>query len=198
MPVKISPRKLSCPWALGYSLDVHTKSSSMIGYNSFGHPVFETVRSPLGELLFRLKNRGDETVIPDIVDTTAEFVKGLNLQIDAVVPVPPSNVNRKRQPVITIAKGLCEALGMPLCLDCVTKIRTTSQLKDVFEFAKRTELLKGAFAVAAQQTRGKRWLLIDDLYRSGATASTIARLLIRDGAARKVYRLTLTQTRRLS
>jgi predicted amidophosphoribosyltransferase len=80
----------------------------------------------------------------------------------------------------------------------VTKVKSTAQLKDVFDFAKRTEILSGAFAVDVAKTNGKRLLLIDDLYRSGATVSAIAQLLMTNGAARAVYLLTLTQTRKLA
>ena len=198
MPVKINPHRLVGPWSGGYALDVHTTSSTMIGHNAFGHPVFDTARSPLGELLYRLKNRGDETVIPEIVDTVATFLRGRGVRLDAVVPVPPSNTTRKRQPVIAVAKALGEALSVPVCERCVTKVKSTAQLKDVFDFAKRTEILTGAFAVDAAKTTGKRLLLLDDLYRSGATVSAITTLLLTAGAARAVYLLTLTQTRKLS
>jgi hypothetical protein len=58
-------------------------------------------------VLYRLKNRGDETVIPEIVDTAATFLKGRGVRLDALVPVPPSNTARKRhQPVIALAKAL--------------------------------------------------------------------------------------------
>ena len=96
----------------------------MIGHNAFGHPVFATVRSPLGELLHRLKNRGDESVIPEIVDTVIAFLKTWGLRLDALVPVPPSNVTRKHQPVIAVAKVLSDVLGVALCEGCVTKIKT--------------------------------------------------------------------------
>jgi len=198
MPVEVNPHRLVGPWSGGYALDVHTTSSTMIGHNAFGYPVFDTVRSPLGELLYRLKNRGDETVIPEIAGTAAIFLRGRGVRLDALAPVPPSNTSRKRQPVIAVAMALGEALGVPVCDGCVRKIKNTPQLKDVFDFAKRTELLDGAFAVDAGKTAGKRLLLFDDLYRSGATASAIATLLLGAGAARAVYLLTLTQTRRLA
>jgi predicted amidophosphoribosyltransferase len=67
----------------------------------------------------------------------------------------------------------------------------------VFDFAKRTEILNGAFTVNVPKTKGQRLLLLDDLYLSGATVSTIAQLLMTAGAARAVYLLTLTQTRKL-
>ena len=197
MSVKINPHKLRGPWSDGYALDVHTTSSTMVGHNAFGHAVFDTVRSPLGELLYRLKNRGDETVIPEIVDTAATFLKRWGVRVDAVVPVPPSNTTRKRQPVIAVANALGEVLGVPVCEGCVVKVKSTAQLKDVFDFAKRTEILNGAFTVDVTRTKGMRLLLIDDLYRSGATVSTITRLLVTAGAAGAVYLLTLTQTRKL-
>lgn len=198
MSVDIHPRKLAGPWTAGYSLDMHTTSSTMIGHNAYGHPVFDTVRSPLGELLYRLKNRGDENVIPAIADTAAAFLKQWGVHIDAMVPVPPSNIARKRQPVIAVAKVLSETLGVPLCEGCVMKRKATPQLKDVFDYAKRTEMLKGVFAVDEQKTRGRRLLLFDDLFRSGATVGAIAQLLTGDGAAGAVYLLTLTHTRKLT
>ena len=48
----------------------------MVGHNAFGHPAFDTVRSPLGELLYQLKYRGNETVLAEIADTVATFLKG--------------------------------------------------------------------------------------------------------------------------
>ena len=181
MPAKINPRKLRGPWTDGYALDVHTTSSTMIGHNAYGHAVFDTVRSPLGELLYRLKNRG-RWAIP----------------VDAIVPVPPSNTTRKHQPVIGVARALSEYLRVPLCEGCLAKIKSTGQLKDVFDYARRAEILKDAFSVDAPRTKGKRLLLIDDLYRSGATAGAIAQLLTTTGGARAVYLLTLTQTRKLA
>jgi predicted amidophosphoribosyltransferase len=197
MSIKINPHRLVGPWSRRYALDVHTLSSTLIGYNAFGHKEFATVRSPLGELLYRLKNRGDESVIPEIVDTAGTFLTGWGVLLDALVPVPPSNTARKRQPVIAVGTALSEALGVPLCGDCVRKVKSTAQLKDVFDFAKRTELLDGAFAVNVAKTTGKRLLLLDDLYRSGATVSAITTLLLTTGAANAVYLLTLTQTRKL-
>jgi predicted amidophosphoribosyltransferase len=111
--------------------------------------------------------------------------------------VPPSNTRRKHQPVIAVAEALSTTLRVPICEGCVTKVKSTAQLKDVFDYAQRTEILKDAFAVDTEKTEGKRLLLIDDLYRSGATVSAIAQLLTGQGAARAVYLLTLTQTRKL-
>lgn len=197
MPVKINPRKLNGPWAEGYALDLHTTGSTFLGYDAYGHPAFETQRPPLGELLYRLKNRGDRTVIQPITETVTDFLSGWNLRVDAIVPVPPSNTVRKHQPVIEVARALSVQTGIPLCESCVSKVKSTAQLKDVFDYAKRAEILTGAFAVDHEKTDGRRLLLFDDLYRSGATVGTIARLLTEEGGASAVYLLTLTRTRKL-
>lgn len=117
---------------------------------------------------------------------------------DAIIPVPPSNITRKSQPVIVVATALAERLHVPVCTECLTKTKRTAQLKDVFEYDKRREALKGAFGVSPMLTTGKNLLLFDDLYRSGATVSVITELLKGEGKAKAVYLLTLTETRRMA
>jgi len=196
MAVAIRPRKLRGPWTEGYAVDVHTTGSVFIGYNAYGHPEFDTAHSPLGDLLYRLKYRGDHSVLQEIVETVVEYLRKWKPPVEAVVPVPPSNVARRRQPVLEIAQAVCASAGIPLCNTCIAKTRSTPQLKDLHDLKQRTELLKDAFAVNRDETDGRRLLLFDDLYRSGATASAITKLLLMEGAAAAVYLLTLTWTRR--
>lgn len=69
------PKEIKGSWDQGYVLDAHTISSTMIGYNEFGHPEFDTLRSELGEMVYRLKYKGDKAVIAPIVEAICEFVK---------------------------------------------------------------------------------------------------------------------------
>lgn len=197
MPIKINPRKLKGPWVEGFALDLQTTASTFLGYDAYGHPTFETQRPPIGELLYRLKNRGDATAIEPIVEAARDFLISWNPKVEAIVPVPPSNTARKRQPVTEVVAALSKATNIPLCESCVSKVKSTSQLKNIFDYSKRAEILAGAFTVDERKTRGKRLLLFDDLYRSGATAGAIARLLTDAGGASAVYLLTLTRTRKL-
>jgi predicted amidophosphoribosyltransferase len=197
MAVRIHPKTLQGPWTQGFALDVHTTRSTFLGHNEYGREVYDTERSQIGELLYRLKYRGDREALREIVDTAAGFLMGVwKLQADILVPVPPSNTARKNQPVMEVAASLSDRCHIPLRAACVTKVRNTAQLKNVFELAKRTELLRDAFAVDRDVAAGQRILVFDDLYRSGATAGTISRLLTSEGGAEAVYLLTLTQTRR--
>jgi len=194
--VKINPRKLRGAWTDGFALDVHTTGSTFLGYNAYGHPEFDTARSPLGDLVYRLKNRGDRSTIEPIVETVVAFLKTWQLRVDSIVPVPPSNTAKKSQPVIELATTISERTGIPLCTSCMSKVKSTAQLKDIFDRAKRDEILADAFSVNRDQTKGKRLLVFDDWYRSGATAGAITKLLAGEGAASAVYLLTLTQTRK--
>lgn len=192
--VKIDPLKLTGPWADGHVLErQHTISSEFIGYDSNGHAQFDTKRSELGELVFRLKNRSDRTTLDPIADTAAEFVLASGIQFDAVAPVPPSR-RRPFQPVIEIATALGARLAKPVLLSVVSKVKETPELKDVFDFGERQKLLEGAFAVDEKAVKGQRLLLVDDLYRSGATAAIVAKELMGAGAS-AVYFLAMTKTR---
>jgi predicted amidophosphoribosyltransferase len=130
MAIAIKPRKLTGPWAEGYALDVHTTQSVFLGYNAYGHPVFDTARSPLGDLCYRLKYRGDQSVLDDIAGTVGRFLSKWSPSVEALVPVPPSNIARKRQPVLEIAKTVCASAGIALCDTCIAKTKGTPQLKN--------------------------------------------------------------------
>ncbi len=190
----IDPLKLEGPWADGYVLErQHTLSSEFLGHDSFGHPRFDSKRSDLGELVFLLKNRNDRATLGPLSETAAAFITQWKVPVDAIVPVPPSR-KRAFQPVVEIAKSLGEQISRPILVSAVTKVRETPQLKDVFDYAERKKLLEGAFAVDREAIRGLRLLLLDDLYRSGATATVVARELLAAGAG-SVYFLAMTKTR---
>jgi len=193
-PLEVHPKEIKGAWDAGYVLDQHTISSTMIGYNEFGHPEFDTQRSPLGELLYRLKYRGDKSSIPLIVRAVITFVHNWAIQPDVIVPVPPSKLQRPYQPVIEIASQLSKALQIPLDSASLKKTRSTSQMKDIGDFSERVTALETVFT-AGRDLEGKQVLLIDDLLQSGATMNVAARTLKKQGGVKAVYAIALTRTR---
>jgi len=131
----IHPKEIKGSWDEGYVLDAHTISSTFIGYNEFGHPEFDTQRSPLGELIYRLKYRGDKNAIAVIVQAVLTFLRGRAMQPEIVVPMPPSKTQRAYQPVVEIASALSNAIGIELNTECLAKARATAQMKDIGDFA---------------------------------------------------------------
>ena len=193
-PVKIDPMKLPGPWADGYVLErQHTLTSDFVGHDSFGNPQFDTKRSELGELVFRLKNRSDKSTLDSIAETAVEFIKGWNPSFDLIVPVPPSR-KRTYQPVVEIAAAIGARLSKAMNAAAVRKMAETPELKNVFDYQERLKLLQGAFEVDGSAVAGRRILLVDDLYRSGATATVVAQALL-SGNAAAVHMLAMTKTR---
>ena len=194
--MEIYPTKIPGRWSNGFTLDVHTTSSGLAGRDGYGHPQFASKRSELGELLYRLKFRGDKSVVSEIAEVVGTFAESYLPKVDLMVPVPPSTP-RKEQPVILLARAIGERIGIPVYEDCVWKVRETSQLKNVFDFDERSRLLDGAFEIDRSVANGKTVLLFDDLYRSGATLNAVNSLLYDRGGAKDVLALALTRTRLL-
>lgn len=187
------PTRIYGNWISGFARDVHTLSSVHVGVNELGHDVFDTKRSELGELLYRLKYRGDASAAGAIVTTAASVVRPSLKKFDLIVPVPPSGV-RSIQPVIVIARGLGEELGLPVA-DCIKTTRPATPLKGVIDAERRRELLAGLYDVDVGTTKGRNILLLDDLYRSGSTMNAITDVLLEQGQASSVRALAITRTR---
>ena len=176
-------------------MDFHALSSEYIGDDEYGHPQFDTKRSEIGELLYRLKYREDKSVLGDIITTASQFIKSTNWPLDLIVSVPPSRKDREFQPVPPLAMGIGRFLGIKAYVDSIVKVEDTPELKGIFDFEERMRILRDAFEIHDPVLAGRSVLLFDDLYRSGATLNAVSRLLKQEGKARNVYVLTLTMTR---
>ena len=190
-----NPSEVQGAWRRGWTLDVHTTSSVFLGYDQYGHAQYDTTRSPIGELVYQLKYRGQQTAA-EVAAVMADFFDNkLNAlaRIDIIIPMPASSV-RSIQPVAQIAKELGRKLNKPVVADTIRKIRKTPGLKNIHDPEMRRELLDDAFEVNPARVNGKGVLLIDDLYRSGATANAVTVALTSAGASR-VYFLAATRTR---
>lgn len=193
--VKINPRELSGNWLKGYALDLHTLRSQFLGYDEFGHEVFDTERSQIGELLYELKYKSNKGALKEIVETAVSFIRSWKINIDVVIPVPPSKTGRKFQPVMEVAKGMGAELKLPIFKDAIKKIKNTPELKSIYDYSERLKLLESAFTINNSSLNGKNILLFDDLFRSGATLNAITRVLYEQGKVKNVYVLALTKTR---
>ena len=144
--------------------------------NEFGHMQFVTVRPPIAELLFRLKNRADKEAAGPIIEAAVMFLA------------------QHLEPVLFLAMGIGDLLRVPV-LSCIALTRPTTQLKNVTAPEERQKLVEGLYEVDATQTRGHKILLFDDLFRSGTTMNAITDALLGPGEAAVVRALTITKTR---
>lgn len=128
--MKLSPSKLQGAWDDGWVLDRHVSKSEFIGYDDHGNPQFETTRTELGELVYRLKYQGYQSAVGPIARAACEFVRSWNPEVNIIVPAPPSK-HRAVQPLFQIADELGRLLKLPVDKTSVRKTKATPELKNV-------------------------------------------------------------------
>lgn len=188
--VETHPEGISGPWVEGLVLDKHVISSTPIGYLG-DHMQFDTLRSPLGELVYRFKNKGGPA--DDIVHTASDFAaRRWPSMIDSVMCVPPS-VNRSKQPGAILARGIAAVLNVPVLENVVVKVKTTQQMKNVL-VDEREALLREAIAAGTASVAGMSVLIVDDLWETGSTMRRVAEIVMAMGA-KEVRALVMTRTK---
>jgi len=175
------PRPLIGSWQIGWSLGFHSRFAGS-----------DWVRSGVGDLAYRLKYQGDASALPALVEQALELIRQQPAlaQADCLVPVPPSTP-RPFDPVTAFCTTLAGKINLPLA-PLVVKTRQTKPQKELKTLAQKRANVAGAFA-SKGDINGKRILVVDDLFDSGATLDEITRLLLKHGAA-YVNVLTLTRT----
>ena len=136
----------------------------------------------LGKPLGRLMARGCE-----------EFLAAC--KAEAIIPVPlhPRRLRwRGFNQSVLLARQISRAYNIPVdCFTLFRKIDTPPQTQLPEE--DRRKNMRRAFALAEESAMsGKRVLLVDDVYTSGATVNECSRVLKR-GGAREVFVLTLAR-----
>ena len=192
MPIQV----LKGNWRLGWALDLHTESSSYVAEGKF-----DTVYTPIGQMLYNLKYKNDKKQIKPLADKLYEFFQDRSAapNISSIIPVPPSNEDRRFQPVTELADALGKKLGIIVLHDYVQKIKITQTLKSIETQAAKEKILRGVFQVNPDmepERVGKNVLLFDDLYQTGATLREITKTLNNEKYLNSVYVLTVTKTRK--
>lgn len=188
--------KITDGWDLGYVLDWHVKSSEYLGDNEFGKPMFDTKRTEIGEALFQLKYRQDQTKIEPLAETMAVNFKSFFQTASFVIPIPPSK-NRATQPAIELARKVSEKMNLPFFENILLKKGTTLQMKDIITTKERTDALTRCFYINDAIGSGGSWdlLVIDDLYSSGASLSAATQVLRSYMKVRKVFVAAFSRTK---
>jgi ComF family protein len=109
-------------------------------------------------------------------------------EADVVVPVPlhwQRFLRRKFNQSAELGRAVAAAAGLPFAPSAVRRIKPTRQQVGL-ERSAREENVRAAFRVPPEaeiQISGRRVLVVDDVYTTGATVRAVARALNRSGAA---------------
>lgn len=110
---------------------------------------------------------------------------GLDFSENLLMPVPLSSRKLKARgfnQAEEIAQELSFSLELPLISDCLLKTKETLSQVEILE-EKRKENVKGAFTCRqSEKIRGKKILLIDDVFTTGSTMEECASVLKTVGA----------------
>jgi len=174
--------------------DIHTTSSTFLGYDEYGKPEFNNTYTPMGSFVNRLKkhNAQDFSVVPQIVDLLAKnetFISLIN-DIDVIVPIPPSKKIRAIQPTVAVAQEMSKRFNKPMQKDFI--LSSNTEPVKTMEISERYDAVKkGLSLTPGVINKNANILLFDDVLESASTVKAIMDALISDGYA-NIFVLILT------
>lgn len=149
---------------------------------------------PIKGSMYRFKynnRRGYKyTFARDIVRIHGDWLR--NIRVDGIIPIPMYYKKlRKRgyNQAALIAGALSKEIGVPCYEKIVSRNRDTTPMKGLSD-TQRQKNLKNAFNFSQKGLQLKRVLLIDDIYTTGATMDSVARVL-REAGVKEVYGLCM-------
>gem|GEM_PF-455244 len=102
---------------------------------------------------------------------------------DLIVPVPPSRLADSLDPAAFLAREIGAATKLPVA-QALSSARDRTPQKELTSLSAKKSNIARAFAVTQpERIAGRRVLLVDDIFDSGATMAEAARTLLRAGAA---------------
>lgn len=194
--MEVNLKSIEGNWDNGYALDKHTISSTLLGYNEFNRPIFDTARTEVGQALYLLKYQSDWKQIEPLAGAIVKHIVPRFCAIGLVIPVPPSEV-RQRQPVYEISRAVAQKIGVE-SFDSIVS-RSTAQgagnaLKDLGTKEEKVAALKGKFSITDSITSEGCWnaLVVDDIFDTGASMEAVCAALRTYHKIGKIYVATLT------
>ena len=158
-------------------------------------PYLYAPESPIHRAITSLKYRGLRSIAPELAGLLAEFVsQRRGTAADVIFPVPshPSRIRRRGYGQASlIASELGERLGIPVDLDCLSRVVNAPSQLETQSREERWTQAQANFACAAS-LNSANVLLVDDLVTTGSTASACAAAL-KDAGARRVVAVSVAR-----
>lgn len=165
---------------------------------------FECARSAgiyddvLREAIHALKYNNHIAIAEPLAEIMAESFRdtGLAGKADIVIPIPihvSRTIRRGFNQSEELARGFTKRVHLPMDPSVLHKARKTKRQMEL-PFDLRVSNIQGSFKVThAERIRGKRVLLIDDVFTTGSTLDEAAKVLLAAGAS-TVYAYTLSKS----
>lgn len=136
-----------------------------------------------GSLEHKAKENQDVDARGQLVDILANLceIHPMYRKARTIMPIPP-NPSKTFHLSLELVRELAERTGKRDGTTMIRKVRETPKLQDL-PLDEKLKALRGAIEITGD-VEGKSIILIDDLYQSGSTMWTVAKLLKKKGARR--------------
>lgn len=183
-------------WDTGYALDKHIVSSTYIGDNDFGYPMFDTKRTEVGEAVYQLKYKSDWEQVEPLANAIVEYILPKLSPIGLVIPVPASTP-RARQPVYEVARSIANKIKVNSFENIVEKSAAEGAnvpLKNLRTKDEKVAALRDRFTIHDSIPTEGTWnaLVIDDLFDTGASMEAVCGTLRTYQKIDQIYVAALT------
>jgi ComF family protein len=147
----------------------------------------DSANDPLKSVLQRYKYDRDLGLARPLAALLQERCPLVAGDVDVIVPVP-LHLDRLRwrgfNQAQYLARRLARAAGVPVDALALRRIRPTLPQVHLDEAARRGNVAGAFRVVRPERVAGRRLLLLDDVYTTGATVNECSRALLRAGARR--------------
>lgn len=160
------------------------------------HRSYGLYQGTLEELIRRFKYGGQTFLKEALADLLFCAYMGLGEEVDLVVSVPLSRGRLKERGFdqsLLLAKGFARRSALKLGEGVLEKVKETPPQVGL-SGKERRQNLRGAFAVKEPEAvKGKKVLVVDDVFTTGATLSEVSKVLLKAGA-KEVFAITVARS----
>ncbi len=179
--LQIEPITLAGPWSFGLALCLHSENA-----------VISDERTEIGHLLKQFKYGGERKLMHPLGEALAWALR--DHRYDLIIHVPSSR-RSSYEPACELARATARVMRVRCLPHLLRLTRRISPQKDLMHLDEKRANVYGAFQVRRLEfVQGKRVLVVDDVYDSGATLGEAYRALEAAGTA-DIAVATVTKTR---
>ncbi|ACS84312.1 ComF family protein [Musicola paradisiaca] len=176
--MEVNIKDITGNWDRGVVLDKHSRYSVLTGQNQWGHNIYDTTRTDVGEAVYQLKYRSDWNQVQPLAQCLYDEAYPLFQKVGFILPMAASNV-RVRQPVTEVARALAQLAGVPCFDNLLLKAPGGVSLKNLHTKQEKVDAIGDSFSVSPVISNEGRWnvLVIDDLFHTGASMEAACAVL---------------------